>query len=173
MVSLNFGKYIGFQMNEIPQEYLEWCVENLNNPILRRNFIKEKTRRESNIESVIKGEMKVNDVADEIYKRHLRILKFEAYHSGCSWEYDNYDFKSEAEALSYIELQEIDIMVRVNEIRQEFIDKCIGFNLDVFKAIEHQYFDNGRLYRNMFSSNENYLQAVEYMQKIVQVRGHY
>jgi hypothetical protein len=162
-MKLTFGKYKGQDIGDVPEDYLVWAANNLqNNTIVKA--IKAELAKRSDVESSMRSALKANpadeQALDYYTKKFLKAANDEIANSGCDWEYHpSYASDSAAEDLALLLTQ-----LEAEKARDAIIAKYLKDNPELtLEKIEQiiQLHRTGNLRREQFSSADRYKLALE------------
>lgn len=165
MTTLTFGKHKGTDIKNVPLEYLEWGSNKLESPKLKKQFkdeikrrldentIKEKYILE-NIDSPEVWEMLISEVEAELWQQEINA---NAVKVNC--QYDSQAITEEVNDLANEKLAKYKKKIQLSQLDADF---KVKWNLSdkqmntLISAID--------INQKMFSTEEKYLSAVEYIE---------
>lgn len=163
MTTLTFGKHKGTDIKNVPLEYLEWGSNKLESPKLKKQFkdeikrrldentIKEKYILE-NIDSPEVWEMLISEVEAELWQQEINA-------NAVNCQYDSQAITEEVNDLADEKLAKYKKKIQLSQLDADF---KVKWNLSdkqmntLISAID--------INQKMFSTEEKYLSAVEYIE---------
>ncbi len=164
MTTLTFGKHKGTDIKNVPLEYLEWGSNKLESPKLKKQFKEEIQRRQDenttkerfileNIDSPEIWEMLLQETEAELWQQEINRNAINCqYDSQAITQKEVNDLANEklAKYKKKIQLSQLDADFKV---KWNLSDKQINTLLSAFE-----------INQKMFSTEEKYLSAVEYIE---------
>lgn len=153
---LNFGKFKGSDIKDVSLEYLEWGAAKLEAPKWKKEFNSEIQRRRA--ESKLKDQETINNIdSPETWELMIKEAENELWDP---FDPDGYITHKEVEELANQKLTRYRKKIELNNLDNEFVQK---WNLTQKQlGLIHQEIE---LNPRMFSTEEKYLSAVEYIEK--------
>jgi hypothetical protein len=162
-MQLTFGKYKGQDIGDVPEDYLVWAANNLqNNTIVKA--IKAELAKRSDVEPSMRSALKVNPADEQALAyfraRFLKAANDEIDGSGCAWEYHpSYASDSADEELALL-LTQLQAEKERDEIIANYLKDNPGLTIEMIEQII-QLHRKGNLRREQFSSADRYKLALE------------
>jgi hypothetical protein len=164
MTTLTFGKHKGTDIKNVPLEYLEWGSSKLESPKLKKQFKEEIKRRQDenttkerfileNIDSPEVWEMLISEVEAELWQQEINSNAVNCQYDGrtiTQKEVNNLANEKLAKYKKKIQLSQLDADFKV---KWNLSDKQMNTLLSAFE-----------INQKMFSTEEKYLSAVEYIE---------
>jgi hypothetical protein len=162
-MQLTFGKYKGQDIGDVPEDYLVWAVNNLqNNTIVKA--IKAELAKRSDVESSMRSALKVNPADEQALAyfraRFLKAANDEIDSSGCDWEYHPAYASDTADEGLKLLLTELETEKARDAIIAKYVKDNPGLTLEMIEQIIHLH-RKGDLRREQFSSADRYELALE------------
>lgn len=159
MVTLTFGKYKGTDIENIPDDYLEWGIERLDSPKWRKEFELELKRRKNETQkrdTFIKQNINTNEAWQMLVKEA---------ESELSDDEDDYRIvrQSDIDALAKEKLQKYQAEIELEQLDTEFMNQW-GVTKTQVNKIQNEYW-NGGLEQRMFTNQAKYKAACELAEK--------
>lgn len=154
---LNFGKYKGSDIKDVPIEYLEWGAARLEAPKWKKEFNSEIQRRRA--EAKVREQEIINNIdSPQVWELMIKEAENELWDP---FDPDGYYIThKEVEDLANQKLTRYRKKNELNNLDNEFVQKW-NLTQNQLDKIHSEI----ELNQGMFSSEDKYLSAVEYIEK--------